>query len=104
MFDLHNRLIKKYKRNPYRLISSLQEEFGKDNIYIIKSSYNEFIAIQSQVKDVSVIIIENPYFDNESYNEFIKIISDPRRIVSIDLYKIGIILQNTKLSPQEYRF
>ena len=104
MFDLYNRIIKKYKRNPLKLIHLFQEEFGKENIIIISSSYDEFQTIQTIVKDSSIIIIEKPYQSKDSYNEFLKIISDPRRIVSIDLFKIGIIFQNSKLSPQEYRF
>lgn len=104
MFDLYNRLIKKHKRNPIRLIHLFQEEFGEENIIMISSSYDEFQALQTIVKDSSIIIIEKPYKSKDSYNEFLKIISDPRRIVSIDLFKIGIIFQNSKLSPQEYRF
>ncbi|MBP1644699.1 MAG: hypothetical protein H6Q16_274 [Bacteroidetes bacterium] len=104
MFDLYNRIIKKHKRNPLKLIHLFQEEFGKEDIIIISSSYDEFKTIQTIVKDSSIIIIDKPYQSKYSYNEFLKIISDPRRIVSIDLFKIGIIFQNSKLSPQEYRF
>ena len=104
MFDLYNRLIKKHKRNPIRLIHLFQEEFGEKNIILISSSYDEFQAIQTVLIETSIIIIDKPYQCKESYNEFLKIISDPRRIVIIDLLKIGIIFQNSKLSPQEYTF
>lgn len=104
MFDLYNKFIKKHKRHPNKIIHLLQEEFGKENIILISSSYDEYKSIQTLVKDNSIIIIDKPYQSKNSYLEFLKIISDPRRIVSIDLFKIGIIFQNTKLSPQAYRF
>lgn len=104
MFDLYNRIIKKEKRNPIKLIHLFQKEFGKENIILISSSYDEFQAIQTVLIEKSIIIIDKPYQCKDSYNEFLKIISDPRRIVIIDLFKIVIIFQNSKLSPQKYRF
>ena len=39
---------------------------------------------------------------HSKYKEFKKIITDPRVVVSVDCFKIGLVLQNHKLSPQHY--
>ncbi len=102
MFDLYNRLIKKNRTSTAKIIHLMEEEFGKENVFLISSSYKEYQNIQTKLNDNSIIIIEKPYSNKISYLEFQKMISDPRRVVVVDLFTIGIISQNPKLSTQEY--
>lgn len=102
MFDLYNRLIKKNRTSTAKIIHLMEEEFGKENVFLISSSYKEYQNIQTKLNDNSIIIIEKPYSNKISYLEFQKMISDPRRVVVVDLFSIGIISQNPKLSTQEY--
>lgn len=102
MFDLYNRLIKKNRTSTAKIIHLMEEEFGKENVFLISSSYKEYQNIQTKLNDNSIIIIEKPYSNKISYLEFQKMISDPRRVVVVDLFTIGIIFQNPKLSTQEY--
>ncbi|HHT03105.1 MAG TPA: hypothetical protein GX005_02140 [Bacteroidales bacterium] len=102
MFDLYNKLIKKNRKNPNKLIHALEEEFGKENIIKISCSYIEFQNIQNQVDDKTILCIKNPYQSKESYMEFHKITNDPRTLVSVDLFFLGLISQNKDLSRQHY--
>ncbi|MDD2190933.1 MAG: hypothetical protein PHO12_00100 [Bacteroidales bacterium] len=104
MFDLYNKLIKKNRRNPNKLILSLEKEFGKENILSIPCSYIEFQNIQNQINNNTILCIGNPYQTQESYMEFHKIKTDPRTLVSIDLFYLGLVSQNKNLSPQHYIF
>lgn len=104
MFDLYNKLIKKNKRKPLKLILALEKEFGKENIIKIPCSYNAFQSIQDKINKNSIICIDNPYESIETNLEFHKITSDPRSHVSVDLFFLGLSYQNEDLSPQHYIF
>lgn len=102
MFDLYNKTIKKYRNKPTKLILKLKEEYGIENILQITCEYNIYQEIQNQTTEDTIIIVKKPYKNKATCQEFQKIITDPRAIVSIDFFKIAIILQNHKLSPQYY--
>lgn len=104
MFDIYNKLIKKNKNNPSKLLNIFEKELGIGNIIKISCSYIEFQKIQDIISGNIVIYIEEPYKDKNSYEEFKKILNDPRTIVSIDLFNISLISRNTKLSHQHYIF
>lgn len=102
MFDLYIKMIKENRKNPQKLISKLKEEYGKENILRIPCQYTIFQEIQNQITQETILIIEDPYKNKSTYQDFLKIIHDPRAIVSIDFFKIALIFQNHKLSPQHY--
>jgi len=102
MFDLYNKIIKRNRNKPQKLILYLEKEFGKENIIIIAPSYIKFQEIQNEINDKSIICIENPYRNKKSYFEFSKIYNDPRTLVSVDLFFLGLISQHQDLSRQHY--
>lgn len=102
MFDLYNKTIKKHRNNPTKIILKLKEEYGQENIIQIPCEYNTYQEIQNQTTEETIIIVKKPYKNKDSYKEFKKIITDPRVVVSVDCFKIGLVLQNHKLSPQHY--
>jgi len=102
MFDLYIKTIKENRKNPQKLIKKLEEEYGKDSIIQISCDYNVFQETHKQDTENKILIIENPYKNKDTYQDFKKIIHDPRTIVSIDFFKIALIFQNHKLSPQHY--
>ncbi|MBP6428816.1 MAG: hypothetical protein KA273_00275 [Bacteroidales bacterium] len=104
MFDLYNKLIKKNRRKPLKLILALEKEYGKENILKIPCSYNSFQNIQDKINKNTIICIEKPYESKATNLEFHKITSDPRSHVSVDLFFLGLISQNENLSPKHYIF
>ena len=104
MFDLYNKLIKKNRRKPLKLILALEKEYGKENILKIPCSYNSFQNIQDKINKHTIICIEKPYESKATNLEFHKITSDPRSHVSVDLFFLGLISQNENLSPKHYIF
>ncbi|MCK9163458.1 MAG: hypothetical protein M0O93_03810 [Bacteroidales bacterium] len=104
MFDLYNKQIKKNRKKPNKLIASLENEFGNENIIKIPSSYIEFQNIQTKITEKTILCIENPYQNKDTYMEFYKISNDPRTLVSVDLFFLGLTSQNKDLSRQHYIF
>ncbi|MDD4829144.1 MAG: hypothetical protein WCS10_04110 [Bacteroidales bacterium] len=102
MFNFYINLIKKNQNKISRLLFLIENKFGKQNLIKISCSYFEYQKIQPQINDCTIICIINQYNEKESLLEFDKIINDPRTIVSVDLFHIALISQNTKLSHQHY--
>lgn len=102
MFNFYIDLIKKNQNKISRLLFLIENKIGRQNLIKIKCTYSEYQKIQSQINDSTFICIINQYNEKASLIEFNKIINDPRTIVSVDLFHIALISQNTKLSHQHY--
>ncbi|MBP1629835.1 MAG: hypothetical protein H6Q15_728 [Bacteroidetes bacterium] len=102
MFELYCKTIKKNRRNPNQIINKLIEEFGEENILHINPSSKELENLSSKINHKSIIIIKEPHCSQSSLEEYRKIILQPKLIVNVDLYNIGISFCNTKLKRQNY--
>lgn len=102
MFDLYTQTIKRNRNSPKLLTNLLKQEFGKENILEINSSYEDFLLQQEKTNPNSILIIKNPYQTNITYKELQKILTDPRFILSVDLFDFVLLFYNPKLSQQHY--